>query len=99
LCWLCHQDLRIRGMYAPLRERAPKPAIADRCGTQPEPPPTDAPPGSEEKIAELCRRAERGQALFRRDERTRFVRATAARSDEKHIPQERRNLGKITAGG
>ncbi len=86
-------------MYAPFQEQVPGKAIADRCGTQPEPPPTDALPGSEEKIAELCRRAERGQALFRRDERPRVVRATAARSDEKHIPQERRNLGKITAGG
>lgn len=78
LCSRCYMTPAIRKQY-PRLDRFRSSDIPDRTGEQPEPAPCDAAPGTEAKLAELCRRAERGESLFRADERPR---GPAARRSE-----------------
>lgn len=63
LCWACFERPAVRAKYAPARHR--RGAAPDFYGRAPLPEsPTDAAPGSPEKVAVMAERASRGRALF-----------------------------------
>lgn len=65
LCWTCYHTPGVRQMYPPSDGWMERSALPDYCGTS-KPPvsPTDAAPGSLEKIAVLQERASSGLALW-----------------------------------
>ncbi len=70
LCWVCYYTPGIRDCY-PSTSKFARHGIADKMGSTPLPPsPTDAPPGSEEKIQALIQRAQLQQTLFHPDDAT-----------------------------
>jgi len=72
LCWHCYANLAIRHVYEPETEcgrRTAQGHAKDQARRYPPPSvPTDAPPGSPEKIAVLAERVALRQVLFHRDD-------------------------------
>jgi len=64
LCWTCYYTPRVRRLY-PSTSKFARRGVGNFCGTAPLPEfPTEAQPGSEEKIRILIKRAAKRQALF-----------------------------------
>lgn len=63
LCWACYYTPSVRQQYV-VRTRCGRRGLGGRPGRKPALEPTDALPGSEEKIRVLMKRAERGQELW-----------------------------------
>jgi hypothetical protein len=65
LCWRCHRDPAVRALYPPSAARQARRSRPDQCGGYALPgQPTDAVPGSEEKIRVLAERAAQGVCLW-----------------------------------
>ena len=70
LCWSCYYTPGVRDQY-PSTSKYGRRGIGNFNGQAPVPPaPTDAPPGSLEKIAILMQRAQNKQALWHPDDAT-----------------------------
>ncbi|HEV3143522.1 MAG TPA: hypothetical protein VGZ47_06505 [Gemmataceae bacterium] len=64
LCWSCYYKPGVRELF-PSTSKFARRGVANFCGAAPLPDaPTDAPPGSEEKIRVLMERAANKQALW-----------------------------------
>ena len=63
LCWSCYYSPGVRDRY-PSTSIYARRGVADFNGRASLPTPTDAVPGSAEKVAVLAERARRGQALW-----------------------------------
>jgi hypothetical protein len=64
LCWACFSNPEVRRLY-PITSPFARRGVRDFFGRPPLPDqPTDAQPGSEEKILVLMERAQRGQSLW-----------------------------------
>lgn len=71
LCWACYYAPGVRELYPVVPCRGNRRARPDRYGRAPDPDePTDALPGSADKIAILAHRASLGQSLFHRQDAT-----------------------------
>ncbi|VTS05429.1 hypothetical protein [Tuwongella immobilis] len=70
LCWSCYYTPGVKDLY-PSTSKYARRGLGNKCGDAPLPEsPTDATPGSEDKIAILCKRVEMGQSLFHPDDAT-----------------------------
>jgi hypothetical protein len=63
LCWSCYYTPGVRDLY-PSTSKFARRGVGDFNGQAALPEPTDAPPGSPEKVAVLAQRARLGQALW-----------------------------------
>lgn len=81
LCAACYYDIGIRRCY-PIRLINHKPFAGRPCGAAVTPEPTNAAPGSEEKIRVLQERATRGQDLWHPLDN--LVRTEAGRREGSH---------------
>ena len=68
LCFPCSMNPAIRDLYPSTSKFARKGVSASNRNSRPPTEPTDAEPGSAEKIAVLAGRAERGESLFHPDD-------------------------------
>ena len=64
LCWTCYYAPGVKELYPPTSKYARRGVGGDNSSSPLPAEPTDAMPGSEEKIAVLLARAERGESLF-----------------------------------
>jgi hypothetical protein len=64
LCWNCYQQSEVRELYPSTSKYGWRGPNLNLFGAQPAMRPTNAPPGSPEKILVLARRAELGQELW-----------------------------------
>jgi hypothetical protein len=69
LCWCCYYAPGVRERY-PSTSKFARRGIADLTGERRQPIPTEALPGTPEKVAVMCARAARGQSLFHDDDAT-----------------------------
>ena len=68
LCWSCYYTAGVRMLY-PSTSKFARRGVGNFCGSAPLPAfPTDAAPGSEDKIRVLMERAVKRQALFHPDD-------------------------------
>lgn len=70
LCAICWRNRVVRDCYPPLKGFHLDGVSADNSLKRPMPRPTEAPPGSPEKLAVLCKRAAAEQQLFHPEDRT-----------------------------
>jgi hypothetical protein len=70
LCWNCYYKPAIRGLYAPDAKFGRRGASNGLFRAKPALRPTDAPPGSPEKVLVLASRAALGQELWHPDDAT-----------------------------
>ena len=72
LCWRCYYTLGLREDFAPVNKfgRRAEVGLTQKVKT---PTPTDAMPGTEEKVAVLVSRAANGEALWHPDDAKHFV--------------------------
>lgn len=69
LCWTCYHQPGIRAEYASESKYARR-GVRDQSGAKKTPEPTDALPGTAEKVAVLRQRAARGEQLWHPLDRT-----------------------------
>lgn len=72
LCWDCYYAPGVRERY-PSTSKFARRSKPDFFGSLLLPTPTDAPPGSEEKMAVLAARAAAGESLFHPDDQPKIV--------------------------
>ena len=64
LCWSCYYRAGVRDLYPSTHPKGMRGLALGNRSSRPLPRPTDARPGTPEKLAELAARAERGELLF-----------------------------------
>jgi hypothetical protein len=63
LCWRCYYTLEINALYV-TESKFGRRSYPDFYGSAPLPDPTDARPGTPEKVAVMEERANRGESIF-----------------------------------
>jgi hypothetical protein len=70
LCWNCYYTPGVRDLYPSTSKYGRRGVGSSDAGIQPAPYPTDAPPGSPEKVLVLMERARNMQRLWHPDDAT-----------------------------